>query len=344
MGCQVKYSLCSICHNYAETPDQYCSHIRERKTRTLSVAKQKCDYHKYGGSEDCPVCECKKGEKNTYKLADQEVFEYNYGIKFIENSFVVNPACHDCGVTEIIDPQSFVAKVAHIQNTLPRLIKAARETPLMCTDKTCVSVMNDEQAGTLQDALGILTEGAEQIIKLSGVEFLKGSILKLTKEAGQKELEDLNTALTLITSVSQSMLNQKDQIDLEFLSDLVEVLSDLQNTIDELTEQGYGRLQSPEGGEQTPGAEGVQTPQTPAAQTEMPYPGSNAPQGTSKIKSGPAGDVGSVTGPLAAERKLDLQKLSENLMQTRNRLNLIFTKSKSKSKSKQLDLDLRLPS
>jgi len=35
MGCQVQYSICSICHNYAETPDQYCTHIKERKTRII---------------------------------------------------------------------------------------------------------------------------------------------------------------------------------------------------------------------------------------------------------------------------------------------------------------------
>jgi len=36
MGCQVAYSVCSICHNRAENASDYCSHIRERKTRKIS--------------------------------------------------------------------------------------------------------------------------------------------------------------------------------------------------------------------------------------------------------------------------------------------------------------------
>lgn len=335
-NCQVKFSICSVCHNYAETPDQYCSCIKERKTRKISAKKQKCKYFEHGPEDTCPMCASTRKEIKTFNY-DGEVFEYNYGIKFIENSFVVNPACHDCGVTEVIDPKSFVAKVAHIQNTLPRLIKIAKDTPLICTDKTCANVMDNEQAEVLEDALSVLAEGTEQIIKMSGVDFLKESIKKLTKKAGQKELDDLNTALQLITSVSQSMLTQKDQIDLEFLSDLVEVLSDLQDTIDELTEQGYGRLQSPAGGDQATVPETTTKPTD--MQTEMSYPGSNAPQGTSKVKTGPAGDVGTVTGPLA-DRRIELEKLSKFLTQTRNRLNLSF----AGSKKNKLDLGLRLPS
>lgn len=34
MGCSVKYSCCSICHNRAANAKEYCSHIRERKKKT----------------------------------------------------------------------------------------------------------------------------------------------------------------------------------------------------------------------------------------------------------------------------------------------------------------------
>ncbi len=257
MGCQVQYSLCSICHNKAETPDQYCSHIRERKTRKISDNNVKCNYHEHGNEESCPMCDCKKDETKKLAVHDLEAFENNYGIKFIENSFVVNPACHECGVTEIIDPKEFIEKLSSITQ---RMLKVANAQNLICDDKQCIRI------------------------------------------AGQEELNQLGQALDLMTSVSQSMLQQKDQLDLEFLSDLISVVADLQKNIDELTQQGYGRLQSPEGSTQEalPGSE---TPQTMPAATETPMP-----TGTPKIHTGPAGEAGSVTSPMA-EKQINFAKL-----------------------------------
>ncbi len=277
MGCQVQYSLCSVCHNYAETPDQYCEHIRERKTRNVTSAKQKCTYHKRGEGEVCPVCSSKKGDTHTFKY-DGKSFEYNFGIKFIENSFVVNPACHDCGVTEIIDTSRFVSKVAEIQRLLPGLLKAASEAnpTFVCSDDSCTNALT-------------------------------------RKTAGQKEINDLNDAINLITSVSQAMLSQKDQLDLEFLSDLVKVLADLQTVVDELLQQGYGRLQSPdEAGDPSNPSD----PSQAAPQQQQGIPGMQAvnptPGGGSKVNTGPAGSVGTVTGP-QAEKKIDLEKVAFTL-------------------------------
>lgn len=294
MGCQVKYSLCSICHNKAETPDQYCEHIRERKTRQITAKKVKCQYHKLGDEEQCPLCGSKKGETKTFDV-DQKAFEYNYGIRFIENSFVVNPACRDCGVTEVIDSQAFLSKVADITERLPRLLKAASEKNIMCTDQGCVHL------------------------------------------AGQKEIEDLNEALDKITSVSQSMLQQKDQLDLEFLSDLVKVLADLQSVTDELTQQGYGRLQSPGEAPQEAAQGQALTGQPPGA---APTPMNPTPGGGSKIESGQAGSVGTVTGPAASlSRHLRLEKLARDLIRRTRALDLSGVRL---AKQKLLDLSLRL--
>lgn len=273
-NCQVQYSLCSICHNYAETPDQYCHCIRERKTRQVVARSQECKYHDQGGEKKCPLCGSEKNKIKKFSV-NSKVFEFNYGIKFIENSFVVNPACHECGVTEVIDPHKFLAKVAEIQAVLPRLLKAAASQSSFCSDTQCVKI------------------------------------------AGQSELDSLNQALDLLSSVSQSMLSQKEQLDLEFLSDLVKVLSDLQTVVDELTEQGYGRLQSPAGGEsgevQKPeagapgGAPGGEV--TRAVQPVNPTPG-----GGSKIQTGPAGPAGTVTAPVAKIRRLQLEKIALKLV------------------------------
>ncbi|MHA2279882.1 MAG: hypothetical protein ACXAC5_03270 [Promethearchaeota archaeon] len=278
MGCQVQYSICSVCHNYAETPDQYCSCIRERKTREITSRNQMCAYHENGVEKQCPMCGCKKGETKKFAVKTK-VFEYNYGIKFIENSFVVNPACMDCGVTEIIDPQKFLAKIAEIQKVLPGLIKAAREIPLTCTDQECIKI------------------------------------------AGQQELDSLNQALDLISSVSQEMLNQKEQIDLEFLSDLVKVLADLQAVIDELTEQGYGRLQSP-GQPPAPGESPAGVREGPPEVTNRAEPLNPTPGGESKIHSGPAGQVGNVTSPFAKRKLLNLEKVAASIMFCKKNLKL----------------------
>ena len=278
MGCQVQYSICSICHNYAETPDQYCNCIRERKTRQVTAKNQECKYHERGDEIECPVCGSKKEEKKKYAVSSK-VFEYNYGIKFIENSFVVNPACSNCGVTEIIDPTMFRTKVAAIEKVLPRLLKAAGEHPLTCTDQSCIKI------------------------------------------GGQQELDSLNQALDMLSSVSQSMLNQKEQIDLEFLSDLVTVLADLQTVTDELTEQGYGRLQSP-GQPPVSGENPEQVQQGAPEVTNAAEPLKPTPGGGSKVHSGPAGQVGNVTSPFANIKRLNLEKLSQNIISKSKSLNM----------------------
>jgi hypothetical protein len=294
MGCQVKYSICSICHNKAETPDQYCEHIRERKTRQIEAKKQKCKYHEHGDEDECPLCQCKKGETNTYAVSDK-AYEYNYGIKFIENSFVVNPACSDCGVTEVIDPQDFLAKVADIGQRLPKLLRIAAETDVMCSDQGCM------------------------------------------KLAGQNEIQKLQDALDAITSVSQSMLAQKDQLDLEFLSDLVKVLADLQTVTDELTQQGYGRLQSPpETGQ--PEAEVPGQPPTPEM-GDQPPTHSVAPGGG--IKSGPAGQVGTITSPQATTRRINFDKLSSQLIRKEKELDLKTDLNFTREKLLRLELEIK---
>ena len=269
------YNIETESHSYVanNTSVHNCEHIRERKTRQITSRTQKCDYHKQGSDKECPISGSKKGDKKKFAV-DSKSFEYNYGIKFIENSFVVNPACDTCGITEVIDPQKFLAKVAEIQEILPRLLKAAQNTPLTCTDKQCIKI------------------------------------------AGQSEIDSLNQALDLLSSVSQAMLSQKEQIDLEFLSDLVKVLADLQTVVDELTEQGYGRLQSPgepmdQSSQEQVGAPGEGPPGqvTNAVQPVNPTAG-----GGSKVHSGPAGQVGNVTSHLAGVRSLNLEKMAERIL------------------------------
>src|SRR3989344_7935663 len=123
MGTSVEYSLCSACHNFAAKPTEYCSCIKEQRRKKVSGNIQ-CHYHDHGEAVECPLCGCKKGEKKVNLVKDQEIHEKNYNLRFIEQSLVVNPACHECGITEIIDTSKFLKKVAQLKESLPGLLKA----------------------------------------------------------------------------------------------------------------------------------------------------------------------------------------------------------------------------
>lgn len=307
-NCQVAHSICSICHNYAEMPDQYCACIRERKTRHVSSRSQKCSYHENGPDSDCPFCGCKKGEKKKYKV-DMNAFEYNYGIKFIENSFVVSPACHDCGVTEIIDPTVFLAKVASIRLIMPQLSKAFDKINVG-TRKVKVAHSLLETMRNFHKIATDLQETLPPLLKAASERDIVCTDKSCVKLAGQKELQDLTQALDLASSVSKSMLEQRQQIDLEFLSDLVSILAELQTLVDELTQQGYGSLPSP--GEAAPAPTQDNAAPLGAAAPMNPTPG-----GGSKIQSGSAGEAGTVTSPTAAKH-LDMTKLTQNVLKRKH--------------------------
>lgn len=65
---------------------------------------------------------------------------------------------------------------------------------------------------------------------------------QMVKDGGQAEIQKLNQAMDLLEDVTQTMLGQRQFIDLEFASKVMEVLADLQHVNDELVDQGYGRI------------------------------------------------------------------------------------------------------
>jgi len=209
MGCQVSYSRCSICDNKAIKEEDYCDHVREHKTREI------------GG---------------------KKVYEKNHGIKFIELSFVVDPACHICHIREIFDVEDIKKKVAHVRSGMK---KAA-------------------------------------------------SLL-----AGKAEVDKLRQAEDLMTDVAKVMLDQKDQLQLEYVNDLVEALSKLQETTDELIDMGYEQLQST-----SPGGEPPASGETPTIPEDnlANEKGQNPEEENinyENVAQVPAGEVGTVTMPSA---------------------------------------------
>ena len=109
MGCTVEYSVCNICGNRAEKTEDYCTHIKNKKGR------------KFTGTAKNVIT----GELKQFR--NEPVFEFNYGIKFIELSAVVDPACPTCHIQDIIHNDDYLKKVANLQNNLFMIRTAAMD-------------------------------------------------------------------------------------------------------------------------------------------------------------------------------------------------------------------------
>ena len=197
MGCSVEYSTCNICNNRAEKTEQYCHHIKERKGRKFT-----------GTARDVIT-----GEKRTFK--DEPVFEYNFGLKFIELSAVVDPACPSCHIQGIISNNDYLAKVAQLENDL-------------------------------------------FMVKTAAIE----------KKASQEEIQQIDGVLQTLETIAVSLIKNRKQVEMEFASDLVDILSQLQTWMDELVGAGYGNLPNAP----VPGTVGNAPEGTPAPQGGVPTP------------------------------------------------------------------------
>jgi len=291
MGAQVTYSICSICHNKAHTADEFCTHIKGGKNRKIS-GKYDCKYHDSPckPTDPCPLDGKKKNEEHELIHKEAKVYEWNYDIKFIEDSFVVNPACHDCLVCDILNLDNVKTKVADKIEELKKV------------------------ASRLSGAVDTMKDGS------------------LEKTAGKAELQALTQAMNLMEHVARSMMAQKQQIQLDYVSDLVEQLAKVQSLTDELTEMGYAQLPSPP--EQAvalgnvmsldpsmTGAGAAQQVSNPSqvgqgaqSLTQSPQPQST-PQGSPQ--SGSMAGLGSVTRPsfvgASEELKKEFLKQGENI-------------------------------
>jgi len=239
-NCSVEYSICSICGNKAEKTDSYCTHIRNKKGRTFS-----------GTAKDIVT-----GETKEFKNAP--VFEYNYGIKFIELSAVVDPACPSCKIQGVISNDDYMKRVANIQNSIYMIKSAAIE-----------------------------------------------------KEAGQEEITQLNQVLQTLEGIAINLIKNRQQVEVEFASDLVGILSELQTFVDELIGAGYGKFQGQ--GQGIPGVMPDQSaaaaiPQTLPTAAEIPMTPLATPAASeTALSTEPVGNIsGSPLKPLVKGPKLPI--------------------------------------
>jgi hypothetical protein len=114
----------------------------------------------------------------------------------------------------------------------------------------------------------------------------------MARHAGAQEVQQLEEALKTIKDVSIKMIQESPKVELNFPSDLVKILAELQEFTDELVGAGYGQLDS---GAAPGGIPGVDQSLAGAAQQAMPPEGQfgQAPQAiASPLEAAP----GSVTG------------------------------------------------
>jgi len=265
MGCSVEYSICSVCHNKAQTSDEYCEHVAGRKNKKYSGTID-CKYHNspIDTDEKCPLCKSTKESSASLDHDKQSIFEHNYGLKFIENSFVVNPACHDCGVSCILHIPEIQKKVASFNRSIDTLIKNSSNL--------------DEK-------------GVEDLIKIGGVE----------------ELNLLKDSMGKLEMVVQSMLKQKENVSMDYVSELVKAMADLQATYDELNEMGYARLPSAVTGDvpmsSTTTGEAVPAETTPVPEAQ-PAP-TTVPSALPGASSADMSGLGTITSPKQSSRKIE---------------------------------------
>ena len=277
MGCSVENSICSVCHNNAHTSEDYCSHVANRKNRKYT-GDLKCSYHNSPTDklDKCPICKSTADDTNTLKHSEQPIFEHNYGLKFIENSFVVNPACHDCGVKCVLNSPVIESKVASFNRMVGGLIKEAH-----------------------------LSEEDSDII---------------TKFGGVKELQSLKNSMDELEKVTKSMLKQKENVSMEYVSQIVKAMADIQDFYDELTEMGYGALPSPP----VTGADDdnpIVAEQFPAPLPPEQMAAQQAPPQPAGSQTSEMAGLGNVTMPKNSSRKIeDFLRISQKLMSKVNSL------------------------
>jgi len=293
MGCSVDHSICSICHNSASVALDYCSHIKEQKNKKFS-GKIKCQYHNSPNKpkDDCPICGCKLGEEKEHIYKEAQTFEWNLGIKFIEDSLVVNPACHDCLVCDILNPGGMKRKIAELRDKINGLQKAASVTSTAGLYK---------YAG--QQELDILTDVMDKI------EVVAKSMMAQKQHVSMEYVSDLIDALASMQATTDELaemgFGQLPSPDLTAVSSL------------ELPKKtGVENLPLPQATQPT---QPVQTqPMQPALQVPpagQPAVGQPAPG----IQTEQIGGLGSVTKPKFSEviekKKEEFFKASSSLLE-----------------------------
>lgn len=256
MGCSVEEGKCSICGNKATTEKDYC--------------------------------DCLKKYKGKMHPSGKKCFEYNYGIKFIELSCVGDGAFEACEIMELYDQDELLQKAE-------KTIKSAQS---LNSSITLASSMNEDivsrreveqalrqlqnlnskivrvaqTAGTLVGGQLIGNAGAQNA---TVVKVLQG--LGIDPSGSLNILDLINLALNFLEVAVLNLFSRKDNIDLTHVAKLTKAMGELQNTLQDMIDDGI-ETAGQKGGQPLVPAQGQapqQAPQQPAQQAAPQMPAAN---------------------------------------------------------------------
>lgn len=221
MGCQVEFSYCSICGNRAEKESEWCEHLKSRKGK------------KFSGVVD-------KGKRKGQKIQNELVYEDNHDLKFIELSIVSDGAFASCMIDAILPHEDVLNNANKLRRTASYMKQIIHQNleGIMKKQATVSNLELSEYLDSSQDILGKIEDFSLAII--NDIAMTKSA--SMNKEAYMNVLDTLNDVLNKIEAVIVSLLSRKDNIDLSHVAKISKAMSDLQQVISDLIDDGVGTL------------------------------------------------------------------------------------------------------
>lgn len=277
MGCAVEYGICSICDNKATTEKEYC--------------------------------ECLKKYKGKMHPSGKKAFEYNYGIKFIELSCVGDGAFEACEILELYDQEEILNKSQETVKTAVALNKSivlaagyhngekeveSALRQLEHLNRLIIKVA--QSAGTLVG--GQLLGGGAGAQNATVVKVLQG--LGIDPSSSLNILDLVNLALNFLEVAVLNLFSRKDNIDLSHVAKLTKAMGELQNTLQDMIDDGIETGNTTNNQPMMPPASGVQQGQPQMQQPQMPPAGAQAQQQTNTMFEP---SVGSMISPFSTQQE-----------------------------------------
>ncbi len=252
-NCSVEKGVCSICGNEATTERDYC--------------------------------QCLKQYKGKMHPSGKRTFEYNFGIKFIELSCVGDGAFESCEIMELYDQDELLQKaertIKSAQALNSSIILAASYNDKGNSRKEVESALRQLQslnsnfikvaqtAGTL---VGGQLMGGGNAQSATVTKILQG--LGIDPTGNLNILDLINLALNFLEVAVLNLFSRKENIDLSHVAKLTKAMGELQNTLQDMIDDGIETSKQIAGQQVVPPMAPAQpagaAPQAPAAPAQPP--------------------------------------------------------------------------
>lgn len=247
MGCSVDYGICSICDNKSVDIKDYCDCLKKYKGRTHPSGKK--------------------------------AFEYNYGIKFIELSCVGDGAFESCEIEELYDQDDLIKKAETV-------IKKAQSVSRTISVAAAKNIRSVSERSEYEKALRQVESLTKEMVKIAqtagtlvGGQLLGGSpaqnatVVKVLQGLGIDPstslniLDLVNLALNFLEVAVLNLFSKQENIDLGHVAKLTKAMGELQNTLQDMIDDGL----------ETTGGSNTNVPMMPAQTGQQPQNPSGAP-------------------------------------------------------------------